>query len=793
MRKLLKYHNFINEAFLSKDKEKAIDLILQYIKRKSEVDLYPYDELWNIQKGNLFLTGQLFLSLTSEKALRFNWINNDLRNEIHSIDIWNRFEFDTNPSYTLNLNEDSVVKVLPEVVKFWNNPKSLINVEQGELSISEELETEEYDPYKRLEDEEKKLSRLRNPEKIELQKRTIERLKVAIAETERSSTESEKVTQLDDEFQIDVFKMIELYTIQVARGKSNSLIISGDAGVGKCHGKGTKILMYDGAIRNVEDIEVGDLLMGNDSKPRKVLSLGRGKDIIYEIKSKGWDSFTVNSEHILVLRNRKKSSNKPFEISVKDFLQKSKTFQEQSQLIRTSVEFEKKEIDMDPYLMGIWLGDGSRTSPHGIETADVEIVSFLEEKANEYNLILKKHINKKSKSDGYYFSSGNFGKGLKLERNYFLNHLKKYNLYNCVEKFIPNDYLINSTEVRKKLLAGLIDSDGYQFHKSYSIATKWRQLGNQIVFLSRSLGFKSHISIKNIKGKEYYNVNISGDLSDLPIRLERKKSEKRNQIKNVLNSGFTISEIGHDDYYGFELDGNHLYLLGDFTITHNTQTVRDTLASLGMEKDTDYYFATGTATTAGLYELLFRNRSKLLIFDDCDAVFKEPESVNILKGALDTYETREISKLTKGNTFDSSGMEEEEIEDNFNTSGKFPNKFDFTGHIIFISNLPESKFDKALLSRSLHVDVHLNKVELLERMKNIMKRLAPDVEYDQKLEALDYLTYICNTYPTKFDLNIRTLIHSINLRAHNEELIRVGEQEVSVWKLLIKKYLVKSR
>jgi len=794
--KLLKYFDFINEAFINKDKEKAIELIISYIEKKTQITLYPYDELWNIQKGNLFLTGQLFLSLKSEKSLRFNWIENDLRSEVHSIDIWENFEFDTNPDFTLNLNNNSISHALTQIVQFWNNAKSLIKQNQLELEITEELDVdddEEYDPKQKLQDELKKLGRLRNPEKIELQKRKIERLEAAIAETERAETDSEKITQLDDELNIDVFKMIELYTTQVARGKSNSLIISGDPGVGKCHGKGTKILMYDGSIKNVEDIEIGEFLMGDDSKPRKVLSLGRGKDKIYEIKSKGWDSFTTNSEHILVLRNRKKSSNKPFEISVKDFLQKSKTFQDQSQLIRTSVEFEKKEIKMDPYLMGIWLGDGSRTSPHGIETADDEIVYFLEEKANEYNLILKKHVNKKSKSDGYYFSSGSFGKGLKLERNHFLNDLKNYNLYNCVEKFIPNDYLINSTEVRKKLLAGLIDSDGYQFHKSYSISTKWKEFANQIVFLSRSLGFKSHISIKNIKEKEYYNVNISGDLSDLPIRLERKKSEKRNQIKNVLNSGFTISEIGYDDYYGFELDGNHLYLLGDFTITHNTQTVKDTLASLGMEKNKDYYFATGTATTAGLYELLFKNKSKLLVFDDCDAVFKDPESINILKGALDTYDVREISKLTKSNTFDSTGMSDEEIEEQSETSGKLPNKFDFIGHIIFISNLPESKFDKALLSRSLHVDVHLNKEELLDRMKSIMKRISPDVEYDQKLEALDYLTYICNTYPTKFDLNIRTLIHSINLRAHNEELIKVGGQEVPVWKLLIKKYLVRSR
>lgn len=785
MKHINKFKTF-NEAFLQEDKKKAIDTIVSYITKNSNVDLYEYEEIWHIQKKDLFLSGQLFVSLRSSKAIRFNWIENDIRSEIHSIDIWTSFKFDENPEYTLELGQNSVTKVLPQILNFVKDPAIL---------VKEELETDDvgYDPREELKSAVRRLGKLRSPKSIASQERKIEQLKAAIAYDENAETDSEKINQLDDDLKIDIFKSIELYTIQVARGKSNSLVISGDAGVGKCHGKGTKILMYDGSIKNVEDIEVGEFLMGDDSKPRKVLSLGRGKDTIYEIKSKGWDSFTVNSEHILVLRNRKKSSNKPFEISVKDFLQKSKTFQDQSQLIRTSVEFKEKEIKMDPYLMGIWLGDGARTSPHGIETADVEIVSFLEEKANDYNLLLKKHTNKKSKSDGYYFSSGSFGKGLKLERNEFLNDLKEYKLYNCVEKFIPNDYLINSTDIRKKLLAGLIDSDGYQFHKSYSICTKWKKLANQIVFLSRSLGFKSHISIKIIKGKEYYNVNISGDLSDLPIRLERKKSEKRNQVKNVLNSGFTISKIGYDDYYGFEIDDNHLYLLGDFTITHNTQTVKDTLSSLGMQKDTHYYFATGTATTAGLYELLFKNRHKLTVFDDCDAVFKEPESINILKGALDTYKIREISSLTKGNKFDSAGMDEKEIQETYESSGKLPNKFEFTGQIIFISNLPESKFDDALLSRALHVDVHLTKKELFERMSEIMRKLCPDVTMEKKQEALEYLTFVTNNYPTKFDMNIRTLIHSINLRANNEETIKIGDREEEIWKLLVKKYLVRSR
>jgi len=211
-----------------------------------------------------------------------------------------------------------------------------------------------------------------------------------------------------------------------------------------------------------------------------------------------------------------------------------------------------------------------------------------------------------------------------------------------------------------------------------------------------------------------------------------------------------------------------------------------------MNRDVDYYLSTGTATSAGLFELLFRNRKKLIIFDDCDSVLKDPESINILKGALDTYEEREISKITK-TSFNSTGMTDDEIEDENKDTGKLPNRFNFTGQIIFISNLPENKIDKAILSRSLHVDVHLNKSELFSRMKDIMRKIAPNVDYDKKLEALEYLYDVCEKYPTKFDLNIRTLIHSINIRANNEEELSVGEKKEKIWKLLIKKYLIQSR
>ena len=140
-------------------------------------------------------------------------------------------------------------------------------------------------------------------------------------------------------------------------------------------------------------------------------------------------------------------------------------------------------------------------------------------------------------------------------------------------------------------------------------------------------------------------------------------------------------------------------------------------------------------------------------------------------------------------------MSDEEIQNRWEESNEklLPNRFNFSGQVIFISNLAEDKFDNALLSRSLHVDVHLNKSEIIDRMKEIMRKVLPDVSMQEKEEALDYLVYVTDNYPVKFDLNVRTLVHSINLRVGNNEMMKIADQEVEVWKLLIKKYLIKTK
>ena len=80
-----------------------------------------------------------------------------------------------------------------------------------------------------------------------------------------------------------------------------SIAIYGPPGSGKCHGLDTPILMYDGTIKMIQDVITGDVVMGDDSNPRNVLSLGQGQDELYDINTNG-GKYIVNSEHILCLK-----------------------------------------------------------------------------------------------------------------------------------------------------------------------------------------------------------------------------------------------------------------------------------------------------------------------------------------------------------------------------------------------------------------------------------------------------------------------------------------------------------
>ena len=261
-------------------------------------------------------------------------------------------------------------------------------------------------------------------------------------------------------------------------------------GTGKCHGINTKILMFDGLIKNVQHIEIGEQLMGDDSTPRNVISLATGQDKIYKINYKT-GSYTVNSEHILVLKN--KSNEEIIEITVEKYLQKDNIFKEQYQGYKKIIDFPEQSLPIHP----------------------------------------NKYVN--------------------------LN-LQDYD----------NNYIYNTFENRITFLLELLKLEN-KIRNSSSIILNVKSLVcyNKIIFLLDScciLYDKNNI------------INVNNNNFTIPIFINIDSLKFDNYVTdqdNLLFSttyDFEITLTNEKDYYGFVLDGNHRYLLGDFSVTHNTCT-----------------------------------------------------------------------------------------------------------------------------------------------------------------------------------------------------------------------------
>ena len=352
-----------------------------------------------------------------------------------------------------------------------------------------------------------------------------------------------------------------------------------DTGLGKCLGINTPIMMYDGTIKMVQDVKVGDILMGDDSRPRNVLTLARGREQMYEIIPHKGDSYIVNESHILSLKwttnkgkNIKKYAIK--DISVLDYFKLCKTYRGYLKGYKVPIIFPKKEVKIDPYLLGYWLGDGA--SRHtAISTQESCVLKHLSSNCfqNKHPTLYLQYTGEKY--DYRINSIEPIKKGRK--RNELMEYLREYNLIQ--NKHIPDDYKCNDRTTQLELMAGILDADGFNHDNGYDIIQKNEKLMDDIIFVARSLGFAAYKSECKkscmYKGEKregtYYRTYIHGNgLDEIPVKCIRKKVAPRRQTKDPLNTGITIKKLGVDDYYGFEIDGNRRFVLGDFTVTHNT-------------------------------------------------------------------------------------------------------------------------------------------------------------------------------------------------------------------------------
>lgn len=448
-----------------------------------------------------------------------------------------------------------------------------------------------------------------------------------------------------------------------------NVAVAGPVDAGKCMCPSTPVIRYNGKIDRIDQIKLGDYLMGDDSTPREVMKIYQGETDMYKVNQTRGDDYIVTNNHILTLKfgsptvrkykkkfvllwhsgnghitreyydskenGKKRGEEVPnvpiLDISVKDYITKSREWKTMFLGYSVPISYPYRPVKLDPYLLGHWLGDGHSARP-SFTTVDEEVLHKIESICSQQKWSVKKignsisysidgignTITKNTKSGisgiqyckqknrwkarwtnldkkrymksfsiakyGYEQAKQNAIEYLTTIKNRttttsnpFWDMIEFYSLDN--NKHIPDIYLYNSKEIRLKLLAGLIDSDGYLQNNVYEIVQKNKTLANQIQILTRSLGFKTNSSTVTKKCYNspeqkvgvYYKTTFSGEgLDMIPVVLQYKKACKwKSNVRPFMNT-IKITKIGHGKYYGFELDNNGRFLLGDNTVTHNS-------------------------------------------------------------------------------------------------------------------------------------------------------------------------------------------------------------------------------
>jgi replicative DNA helicase len=373
---------------------------------------------------------------------------------------------------------------------------------------------------------------------------------------------------------------------------------SAATGVGKAIPNDTIIPTPEGNKR-VDEIKPGDYLFGDDGKPTRVLkthpqtekkqvyivefSDGRTakccKDHLWEYQyesHRGYSSRVESVQQIidrtLKLKNGfKDSSNKGFRFRVK---------------LNEPVEYEEKELPIDPYVFGLMLGDGSfryrnsnkelifSSADEELPTSIANIMNWTYRKTSDFNY-------------NYVFFDNNTGKKIWVE-DFISMYPELMNVYSQ-NKFIPEEYMTASIQQRYALLQGLMDTDGSidKDKGRTSFTSTSKVMIDQVVDLCHSLGFITGI-IEDSRSEKYtescYTVRIQCkkenkvNLFRLSRKVERATkyatSTKRNEHKDyiAITNIYPIEE--YSDMTCFTVDNNsHLFLMNDFIVTHNTRTM----------------------------------------------------------------------------------------------------------------------------------------------------------------------------------------------------------------------------
>jgi len=440
----------------------------------------------------------------------------------------------------------------------------------------------------------------------------------------------------------------------------------------ECFDPETEILMWDGSIKLAKNIIIGDRLIDDFGNPTTVRTTCSGFKNMYDVipDKDNFIKHRVTDNHILTLkiRNHKviRNSNKKnrkynhiveflnrenlkmqkkyfnllknaeefvksfddddtLDITIEKYLELNKSTRDRLVLFKVpEINWTKKDIEMDPYLLGMWLGDGlSDGTGFALNyKTDFETLAYWEKWAEDNGAIITKCerysfliVSQKNKEATIAGSCN------RVEEAPLKKYLRKYNLLK--NKHIPNDYLTNDRETRLKVLAGLVDTDGSVRAEGREIRICQGPANYRIIedahTLAMSLGFSCNVKegrsqwtdekSKEKKFSTYKELTITGHkIYEIPTLLPRKKLsviENNTQIlrsKSFMCSKFKLKKAGMGPYVGWQLhDKRGRFCLKNGVISHNTPEG----ASVGIVKNLSYMtHLTIYSNSLSLYEYI---------------------------------------------------------------------------------------------------------------------------------------------------------------------------------------------
>jgi hypothetical protein len=317
------------------------------------------------------------------------------------------------------------------------------------------------------------------------------------------------------------------------------LVVIGKPG---CFAKGTRVMLYNGYVKNVEDVKVGDILMGDDSTPRHVLELCNGFEEMYKIIPCGCKSVTVNYNHILSLMD---ADGNIRDITVKDYLGLSNDERSSLYWFKAKINFDMPDIPgmdngMDEFDLDTSMSSMSQSMlslPSSTKTPTISNLSISTYPSHSPHISNNTSINTHTISHN---SSNNTSS----------NNTSQSQLY-IYDNNIPYRYRCGSENTRRKVLRHIIDQFKIDETRTHDVI----QLTNvglmkDVSFISSTLGRSLNVKIV-VQDKITY-------ICEIP--------------KDVISPRYTflIQKMITDEYFGFIIDGNHRFVLEDCSVVHNT-------------------------------------------------------------------------------------------------------------------------------------------------------------------------------------------------------------------------------